>query len=92
MDTRAVVGLNLARIRRERGLTQEQLEEGSGVSQQYLSALETGVRNPSILILMRIAGALGVSVFALLAGLDGVPAPREAKKAGPRRTAASRRD
>ena len=70
MHPGAQVGLNLARLRREKGLTQEQLEELSDVSQQYLSGLESGVRNPTILILTRIAKALGVSLFTLLAGLD----------------------
>ena len=92
MDPRALVGRNLARIRRERGLTQEGLEEGSGVSQQYLSGLESGVRNPTILILMRIAGALNVSVFKLLAGLDEEPAPVKGSKRGPKRAVPPKRD
>ena len=75
MHPGAQVGLNLARLRREKGLTQEQLEELSDVSQQYLSGLESGVRNPTILILTRIAKALGVSLFTLLAGLDDQTLP-----------------
>ena len=45
MDMRALVGRNFARIRREKGLTQEQVEARSGFSQQYLSGLERGKRN-----------------------------------------------
>ena len=37
MDMRKLVGRNFARIRREKGLTQEAVEERSGFSQQYLS-------------------------------------------------------
>ncbi len=70
MDPRVRVGLNLMRLRRGQGLTQEQLEVRSDVSQQYLSGVETGVRNPTILILVRIAKALNVSLFTLLEGLD----------------------
>ena len=44
MDMRRLVGRNFARIRRENGLTQEQVEELSGFSQQYLSGLEQGLR------------------------------------------------
>ena len=61
MDMRKLVGRNTARIRKERGLTQEQLAERSGLSQQYLSGLERGRRNPTIVTLFEIAAALGVS-------------------------------
>ena len=37
MDMRKLVGRNFARIRKRKGLTQEQVEERSGFSQQYLS-------------------------------------------------------
>ena len=40
MDMRKLVGDNCARIRKQRGWTQEQLAEISGMSQQYISDLE----------------------------------------------------
>lgn len=61
MDMRKLVGRNAARIRKERGLTQEDLAARSGLSQQYLSGLERGRRNPTIVTLYEIATALGVS-------------------------------
>jgi len=61
MDMRKLVGGNCARIRKERGLTQEQLSELCGLSQQYLSDLERGKRNPTIVTLYEIAQALEVS-------------------------------
>lgn len=61
MDMRKLVGRNAARIRTEKGLTQEQLAERSGLSQQYLSGLERGKRNPTIVTIYEIASALGVS-------------------------------
>jgi transcriptional regulator with XRE-family HTH domain len=61
MDMRRLVGRNFARLRQEKGLTQEDLEARSGYSQQYLSGLERGKRNPSIITLYEIAQALGVS-------------------------------
>ncbi len=67
MDVRALVGRNFARIRREKGLTQEQVEELSGFSQQYLSDLERGKRNPTIVSLYQLAQALGVSHEELVA-------------------------
>lgn len=66
MDMRKLVGWNLSRIRKERGLTQEQLAERSGLSQQYLSGLESGRRNPTVVTLFEIASALGVSHVELV--------------------------
>lgn len=61
MDMRKLVGRNFARLRREKGLTQEQVEERSGFSQQYLSSLENGRRNPTVITLFELAQALDVS-------------------------------
>ncbi|QBX99469.1 XRE family transcriptional regulator [Rhodophyticola sp. CCM32] len=61
MDMRKLVGNNFARLRRKKGLTQEQVEERSGFSQQYLSGLERGRRNPTVITLYELAQALGVS-------------------------------
>lgn len=66
MDMRKLVGRNFARLRREKGLTQEDVEARSGFSQQYLSGLERGKRNPSIVTLYEIAQALGVSHVELV--------------------------
>lgn len=66
MDMRELVGKNFARLRREKGLTQEQIEERSGFSQQYLSGLERGRRNPTVITLYELAQALGVSHVALV--------------------------
>jgi transcriptional regulator with XRE-family HTH domain len=66
MDMRALVGENVKRIRLARGLTQEQFAEQSGFSQQYLSTLERGHRNPSIVTLYELATALGVSHVELV--------------------------
>ncbi|TIS23897.1 MAG: helix-turn-helix transcriptional regulator [Mesorhizobium sp.] len=61
MDMRRLVGRNFARLRRERGLTQEDVEARSGFSQQYLSDLERGKRDPTVITLYELAQALGVS-------------------------------
>ncbi len=66
MDMRKLVGRNFARLRREKGLTQEQIEERSGLSQQYLSGLERGKRNPTVITLYELAQALGVSHVELV--------------------------
>lgn len=66
MDMRKLVGQNFARLRREKGLTQEDVEARSGFSQQYLSGLERGQRNPTIITLYELSQALGVSHIALV--------------------------
>jgi transcriptional regulator with XRE-family HTH domain len=63
MDRRKLVGRNVGRIRRERGLTQEQLAEICGFSQQYISCLEQGRRNPTVVTLYELATALSVSLL-----------------------------
>lgn len=66
MDMHRLVGQNFARLRREKGLTQEEVEVRSGFSQQYLSGLERGVRNPTIITLFELAQSLDVDVIDLL--------------------------
>jgi transcriptional regulator with XRE-family HTH domain len=61
MDMRKLVGRNFAGLRREKGFTQERFAEVSGFTQQYLSDLERGLRNPTIVTIYEIATALGVS-------------------------------
>jgi transcriptional regulator with XRE-family HTH domain len=66
MDMRKLVGRNVRRIRLRKGLTQEQFAEISGFSQQYISGLEQGRRNPTVVTLYELASALGVSHMELL--------------------------
>jgi len=58
MDMRIVVGRNVKRIRLKQGLTQEEFAEVSGFSQQYISDLERGLRNPTVITLFELASAL----------------------------------
>ncbi len=66
MDMRKLVGRNVKRIRQEKGLTQEQFAEVSGFSQQYISSLERGRRNPTVVTVYELAAALGVSHMELV--------------------------
>jgi transcriptional regulator with XRE-family HTH domain len=66
MDMRKLVGRNVKRIRVKKGLTQERLAEISGFSQQYISGLEGGNRNPTIITIYELAVALGIPYFDLL--------------------------
>ncbi|HWZ05959.1 MAG TPA: helix-turn-helix transcriptional regulator [Bradyrhizobium sp.] len=66
MDVRERVGLNLQRLRREKGLSQEELADLASIHQTYLSGVERGKRNPTITVLQRIAGALGADIQDLV--------------------------
>jgi transcriptional regulator with XRE-family HTH domain len=66
MDMRQLIGRNVKRLRQRKGLTQEQFAEVSGFSQQYISSLERGRRNPTVVTLYELATALGVSHMELI--------------------------
>ena len=65
-DIRALVGGNVRRLRNVAGLTQEALAEKTGLSSVYISEIERGRRNPSVLVMAEIAHALGADVRDLL--------------------------
>lgn len=77
---RELVGRNTLRLRASLGLTQEQLAERSGLSQQYLSGLERGKRNPTILTLYELAVALNVEPIELLSADQGDHRRRTAQR------------
>jgi transcriptional regulator with XRE-family HTH domain len=66
MDMRKLVGQNVRRMRLARQLTQEQLSELSGFSQQYISDLEQGRRNPTVVTLFELAQALKTTPVELV--------------------------
>jgi transcriptional regulator with XRE-family HTH domain len=72
MDMRKLVGKNVKRIREKKGLTQERLAEISGFSQQYISGVEQGRRNPTIITLYELAASLGVSHLELVRPVKGL--------------------
>jgi transcriptional regulator with XRE-family HTH domain len=57
-DWKATIGANVKRLRKVRGLTQEQLAVDSGIDLTYAGGIERGRRNPSVEVLIRIAAAL----------------------------------
>lgn len=63
-------GRNIRNTRKSLGLTQQLLASEAGLNRTYLSEVERGVRNPTLLTVLRIATALGVSIAALCEGID----------------------
>ena len=68
MDIRQQVGRNLKRIRKEKGMSQEELAFESGLHRTYISGIERGARNPTVLKLAELAKTLRVSVDQLVRG------------------------
>jgi transcriptional regulator with XRE-family HTH domain len=66
MDMRQVVGRNVRQNRERLGVSQEELAFRAGLHRTYVSGVERGVRNPTVLIVGRLAKALEVEPGALL--------------------------
>ena len=83
-DVRHIVGRNVRRLRIAAGRSQAELAEKMGVDRAYVSGLELGRRNSTILSLWHLAQALGVKVGALFkeAGPGRRPGPAVARRPG----------
>jgi transcriptional regulator with XRE-family HTH domain len=66
MDIRRRVGLNVRKLREETGLSQEDLAFECGLHRTYISGVERGIRNPTVLVLQKIARALKQPAARLL--------------------------
>lgn len=59
------IGERIRRLRKQKGLTQEQLADKVRVTSSYIGFIEQGVRNPSINTADKIARALGTKLSEL---------------------------
>jgi transcriptional regulator with XRE-family HTH domain len=66
LNWRAIVGANVRRARQTAGLTQEQVALEAKIDLTYMGGIERGKRNPTVLVLVRLADALGVDPTDLL--------------------------
>jgi len=67
IDIKEIFAENLKKIRRKKGLTQEKLAEKANMSLQYLALLELSRKFPSGEMLERLANALDIETYELLA-------------------------
>ena len=65
-DLRASFGRNVRRYRQQKNWTQEELAFEAKIDLTYLGGIERGKRNPSLLVIGRIAKALAVSIAKLV--------------------------
>ena len=70
MDAVVLLGLNVRKFRKLRGMTQEQLGLETEMERSYVSDLERGTRNPSLRAVERLAKALGVQPHVLLMPIE----------------------
>jgi transcriptional regulator with XRE-family HTH domain len=66
MDAVVLLGLNVRKYRKLRGMTQEELGLETEMERSYVSDLERGTRNPSVRAVGRLAKALQVEPHLLL--------------------------
>ena len=61
----------LQRLRRERGLSQEELAHRAGLSTSYVSLLETRKRQPTLTVMLALVRELGVSLVEVSEEIEG---------------------
>lgn len=66
MDVRQRLAVNMKRLRKERGWSQEALADEAGLDRTYISGIERVVKNPTITVVERVALALKCSLGTLL--------------------------
>ena len=66
MDVRRRFGLNVQRLRRANGWSQEELADRAGLHRTYVSGVERGIRNPTITVVEKLARTLETTVGGLL--------------------------
>lgn len=85
-DVRKLVAGNIQRLRKAAGISQAGLAELMGCDRSYISGLEQGKRNPSVVTLWHAARALHVDVRAFFnsprRGTVGRVFPRLSRKRG----------
>jgi len=75
------LGARIAELRKEKGLTQEELAKQLGISSQAVSKWEKDISCPDIMILPSLAKILGVSIETLLTGeAETTYVPEEKRK------------
>ncbi len=60
MEWEKIVGANIRRLRKQRGLSQEALAGEAGLAMRHLGRIERGEGNPTVAILGKLAEVLGV--------------------------------
>lgn len=66
MDIKEKFGIRLKTLRKEKGLSQEELALKFGLNRPYISAIEKGKRNVSLEVMEKLAGAMYIEIRELV--------------------------
>lgn len=66
MDVRQRLAVNMKRLRKERGWSQEALADEAGLDRTYISGIERQVKNPTVSVVERVAKALNCTLGDIL--------------------------
>lgn len=71
IDLNARFAVNVRRMRRQQGISQEELADRCGLHRTYVGSVERGERNVTLSTVTRFAAALGVDAPELLRDPEG---------------------
>lgn len=75
------IGKKIQRAREKRGITQEQLEEKTGINAKYISAVESGQKNVTIKTLDKLAKGLEIELYEIFLFQYEVQSEKAVRKA-----------
>ena len=73
MDVRKRFGANVRRLRKQLGQSQEAFALEAGIDRTYVSGVERGARNPSLIVAQKFASGLGVPLWQLFSDEPELP-------------------
>lgn len=77
MNAQALVARNLRRLRVKKAVSQENLAVDAGIDRTYVSRLERGLENPTVLVIEKLALALEADIVEFFAKPPpGEPPPK----------------
>ena len=85
MKAREIVARNIRRLRVERDVSAEILAADAGIDRAYMSEIERGLANPTVDMLEKLAGVLGVPVVEFFVVPDPDEQPPKPLRAGRRK-------
>ena len=70
MNINVQLGMRIRYLRKQKGMSIEDLALEAGINRNYLSDLERGVRNPTVVVLEKIAKSLSINLSTLFKGIQ----------------------
>jgi transcriptional regulator with XRE-family HTH domain len=84
MKAQRIVAFNIRKFRVQQGLSQEALAVDAAIDRTYVSRLERGLENPTVLVLERLARAMHCEIIALFTAPQPGERPSASLRGGPK--------